>query len=111
MVVAVYPEAIFATNNDEDNRATIADVPSAGLVLAGIAVRGDKKDVDRVVRGATSTTDGAPGGGTHGADLPVQVLRLRLRRGGPAGAGRERRPVADGRSRSTEEAAARGVVA
>lgn len=53
VVVAVYPEAIFATNNDEDNRATIADVPSAGLVLAGIAVRGDKKDVDRVVRGAT----------------------------------------------------------
>ncbi|MCP9943861.1 DUF2000 domain-containing protein [Streptomyces somaliensis] len=52
VIMAVYPQAIFATNNDEDNRATIADVPADQLVLAGIAVRGDRREVDKVVRGA-----------------------------------------------------------
>ncbi|ORT58560.1 DUF2000 domain-containing protein [Streptomyces sp. CB03238] len=56
VIVAVYPEAIFATNNDDDNRATITDVPTDQLVLAGIAVRGDKREVDKVVRGAAMHT-------------------------------------------------------
>ncbi|QMU70611.1 DUF2000 domain-containing protein [Streptacidiphilus sp. P02-A3a] len=51
--LAVYPEAIFKTDNDADNRATIAGVPAGELRLAGIAVRGDRREVDRVVRGAT----------------------------------------------------------
>lgn len=52
VVTAVYPEAVFATNNDDANRATIADVPTGQLVLAGLAVRGDKREVDKVTKGA-----------------------------------------------------------
>ncbi|CAO5175323.1 DUF2000 domain-containing protein [Frankia sp. AiPs1] len=52
VVFSVYPEAIFETDNDDDNRATIAEVPTDQLVLAGIAVRGDRREVDRVIRGA-----------------------------------------------------------
>ncbi|MCM3883507.1 DUF2000 domain-containing protein [Frankia sp. R82] len=52
VVFSVYPEAIFETNNDDDNRATIAEVPTDQLVLAGMALRGDKREVDRVIRGA-----------------------------------------------------------
>ncbi|AXK34114.1 DUF2000 domain-containing protein [Streptomyces armeniacus] len=53
VVAAVYPESVFATNNDDANRATIADVATDDLVLAGIAVYGDKREVDKVVKGAS----------------------------------------------------------
>ncbi|PZF62108.1 DUF2000 domain-containing protein [Curtobacterium sp. MCBD17_034] len=50
--LAIYPEAIFATNNDADNRATIADVPAEVIPLAGVAVYGEMREVDRVIKGA-----------------------------------------------------------
>lgn len=50
VVTAIYPEAVFATNNDDANRATIADVPTDRLALAGVTVRGDKRQVDKVTK-------------------------------------------------------------
>ena len=50
--LTVYPEAIFATNNDADNRATVADVPFDEVRIAGIAVRGSAKEIDRVIKSA-----------------------------------------------------------
>lgn len=51
--LALYPETIFATNNDADNRATIVDMPTSEITVAGIAIRGDSKEVDRVIKGAS----------------------------------------------------------
>ena len=46
---AVYTNELFATNHDEANRAAVADVPAAKLDLVGIAVRAERKTVDKVV--------------------------------------------------------------
>lgn len=51
VAMAIYPEALFATNNDDDNRASIVDVPTEDLRLAGFALRDDKKVVDKVLKG------------------------------------------------------------
>jgi hypothetical protein len=50
--LSIYPEDLFGTNNDEDNRATIRDVDSGSLRLAGLAVHGDRRTVDRIVKGS-----------------------------------------------------------
>jgi hypothetical protein len=50
--VAIYPEAIFATNNDVDNRATVAAVLEDDVLVAGVTVYGDAHEVDRVIKGA-----------------------------------------------------------
>lgn len=52
VALTVYPEAIFATNNDDDNRATVRDVPFDQVRIAGVAVRGPSKEIDRVIKGA-----------------------------------------------------------
>jgi len=51
IVPAVYTEDLFATGNDVDNRAAVAAVPRADLNLAGIALRGPRRDVDKVTKG------------------------------------------------------------
>ena len=51
IVPAVYTEDLFATGNDIDNRAAVATVPRTALNLAGIAVRGPRRDVDRITKG------------------------------------------------------------
>ncbi|WP_255946185.1 DUF2000 domain-containing protein [Streptomyces odontomachi] len=51
--VAVYTEELFVTNNDEDNRAQVKAVPSEKLNLVGLAMRGDRKAIDKVVKGAS----------------------------------------------------------
>lgn len=48
VTLAVYTDELFATMNDLDNRAAVAAVPTAGLLLAGFAVAGDAKEVDKV---------------------------------------------------------------
>jgi hypothetical protein len=48
LTLAVYVDELFATMNDVDNRAAVAAVPTAGLVLSGFAVAGDGKEVDKV---------------------------------------------------------------
>jgi hypothetical protein len=50
--VAVYTEELFVTNNDEDNRAAVGAVPTEKLNLVGLAMRGDRKIIDKVVKGA-----------------------------------------------------------
>lgn len=51
MDVAVYTEELFATGNDEDNRAAVASVAAADLRLVGLAVYGPRNGVDRVCKG------------------------------------------------------------
>lgn len=47
----VYTRALFATDNDADNRAAVAAVPTDALDLAGLALHAPRRDVDRVVAG------------------------------------------------------------
>jgi hypothetical protein len=49
LAVAVYTDDLFATGNDVDNRAAVAAVATDDLVLAGFAVAGPSKIVDKVV--------------------------------------------------------------
>jgi len=48
--MAVYTEGMFRTGNDLDNRAVVAALPTVGLDLVGIAVHGDRKDVDKALK-------------------------------------------------------------
>ena len=47
--LAVYTRELFETNHDEANRAAVANVPAEGLDLVGIALRAERKTVDKVV--------------------------------------------------------------
>jgi hypothetical protein len=49
---AIFTQDLFATGNDEDNRAAVRKVARADLHLAGLAVHGPKNAVDRIVKGA-----------------------------------------------------------
>jgi hypothetical protein len=50
---AVYTEDLFATDNDDDNRAAVRSVAAADLNLAGVAVYGPRNVVDKVLKGAS----------------------------------------------------------
>lgn len=47
LLVSVYTNEMFATMNDEDNRAVVAAASTSELPLAGFAVAGDPKQVDK----------------------------------------------------------------
>lgn len=49
LAMAIYTEDMFATGNDEDNRAAVRAVPAAKLRLAGIALHGPRNVVDKVL--------------------------------------------------------------
>jgi len=51
MAAAVYTEEMFATGDDDANRAVVRAVAAEDLVLAGIAVYGPRNAVDKVCRG------------------------------------------------------------
>jgi len=51
--VAIYTRELFSTSHDAANRAAVAAVAASDLDLVGIAVRGPRNVVDRVVKGAT----------------------------------------------------------
>jgi hypothetical protein len=51
IVPAVYTEELFSTGNDIDNRAAVAAVARAELKLVGIALRGPRRDVDKITKG------------------------------------------------------------
>ncbi|BCJ33673.1 hypothetical protein Athai_11760 [Actinocatenispora thailandica] len=51
--VGVYTEELFGTDNDADNRAAVAAVPTEKLALVGIAVYGPRADVDKALKGLT----------------------------------------------------------
>jgi hypothetical protein len=46
---AIYTAELFATGHDEANRAVVAAVPAEELDLVGIAMRADRKLVDKIV--------------------------------------------------------------
>ncbi|MEV7087628.1 DUF2000 domain-containing protein [Streptomyces sp. NPDC093085] len=48
---ALYTAEMFATGNDEDNRAAVRTVPADALDLVGLAVHGPRNVVDKIVRG------------------------------------------------------------
>jgi hypothetical protein len=49
LVLAVYTDDLFATSNDADNRAAVAAVPTADLPLAGFAVAGNRRTIDKAL--------------------------------------------------------------
>jgi hypothetical protein len=49
--VAVFTVDMFATGNDEDNRAVVRAVSGDDLELVGIAVHGARNAVDKVMKG------------------------------------------------------------
>ena len=49
---AVFTDEMFSTGNDVDNRAVVAAVAGADLVLAGLALVGPRNAVDKSVKGA-----------------------------------------------------------
>ncbi|MFE6509068.1 DUF2000 family protein [Nocardioides sp. NPDC057767] len=52
VALAIYTRELFGTGHDEANRAAVAAVPAADLDLVGIALRGPRNAVDRIVKGA-----------------------------------------------------------
>jgi hypothetical protein len=49
--MGIFTEELFATDNDVDNRAAVAEVPSERLRLVGLALHDDQRVVDKVLRG------------------------------------------------------------
>lgn len=50
--MSVFTADLFATGNDEDNRAAVLAVPREALDLVGLAVHGPRNAVDKIVKGA-----------------------------------------------------------
>jgi len=50
--LAVYIEDMFATGHDAANRATVRQYATADLPLVGLALRDDRKTVDKITKGA-----------------------------------------------------------
>jgi hypothetical protein len=48
---SLYTRELFATGHDEANRAAVAGVTTEALDLVGIALRGERKAVDRAIKG------------------------------------------------------------
>lgn len=48
---AIYTEELFSTGHDEANRAAVKAVAAEDLNLVGIALRADKKSVDKILKG------------------------------------------------------------
>ena len=49
--IAVYPEELFGTFNDEDNRAVVRKIATEDLSLAGLSVYGQRTHVDAALKG------------------------------------------------------------
>jgi hypothetical protein len=48
---SIYTADLFGTFNDADNRAAVAAVATDGLDLVGLALYGERKLIDKVVKG------------------------------------------------------------
>ncbi len=49
---AIYIEDMFHTGHDAANRETVIKYTTADLPLVGLAIRADRKDVDKIFKGA-----------------------------------------------------------
>ena len=52
LVCSIYIDDMFATGDDNANRSTVKNYTSEALPLVGLALREDKKIVDKVTKGA-----------------------------------------------------------
>ena len=50
--MAIYIEDMFSTGHDAANRAAVRKYPTEALNLVGLALRDDKKTVDKITKGA-----------------------------------------------------------
>jgi hypothetical protein len=50
--ISVFTQELFATGNDEDNRAAVRAVPRDKLDLVGLALHASRNAVDRILKGA-----------------------------------------------------------
>jgi len=50
--MTIFTADLFATGNDEDNRAAVRKVHTQDLDLVGVAVHGQKNAVDKIFKGA-----------------------------------------------------------
>jgi len=53
VVMTIYTEELFSTPNDDANRTAVTAVGSDDLKLVGMALRGRKKPMDRILKGLT----------------------------------------------------------
>jgi hypothetical protein len=51
LATALYTEELFATGNDDDNRAAVKAVTVEKLALVGLGIYGPRNDVDKVIKG------------------------------------------------------------
>jgi hypothetical protein len=51
--ISIFTDDLFLTGNDIDNRAAVRAVPQEALHLAGIALRTEKRLVDKVLKGCS----------------------------------------------------------
>jgi hypothetical protein len=49
LLMSLYTEDLFATGNDVDNRAAVKNVKTTDLALVGIAIAGDRRNVDKAL--------------------------------------------------------------
>jgi hypothetical protein len=54
--IALYTEELFATGNDDDNRAAVKAVTVDKLALVGLGVYGPRNEVDKVLKGLSLHT-------------------------------------------------------
>ncbi|MER7446593.1 DUF2000 domain-containing protein [Microbacterium sp. NPDC097977] len=52
VAIAVYTRELFATGHDDANRAAVAAVAARDLDLVGVALRGPRNAIDRMIKGA-----------------------------------------------------------
>ena len=50
--MSIYTEEMFTTGHDAANRAVVAEFGAADLNLVGLALREEKKAVDKITKGA-----------------------------------------------------------
>jgi hypothetical protein len=53
LLFPVFTQELFHTGNDADNRAAVRAVPREKLDLAGLALHGPRKVIDKVLKGVT----------------------------------------------------------
>jgi hypothetical protein len=49
---SIFTEELFATGHDEANRAAVKAVPAEDLRIVGMAMRAEKKTIDKILKGA-----------------------------------------------------------
>lgn len=51
VTLAIFTRELFATGNDVDNRAAVVNVTADNLDLVGLAMRDQKKTIDKITKG------------------------------------------------------------